>query len=322
MVGSYDLCAHRSFIEYNIGIKQPYNAASMKGTIVHKVMEILAQSKLCQQDGDVGFDDEMLGEVYVDEIQPISILSRVFEKYQEENPQMDLDEAMYKETSRLVKKAIAYSGGEYDPRNLDIVAVEHPFDMVINKPWAKYSYESPAGIVEGQLALKGTIDLVIKHDDNTYEIRDYKTSARAWDWAKNSEKTDENIYKDFQIMLYYYAACHAFPKIKNILFTIYFINVDKPMLITFDRTDLPMIENVIRKKFETMVADKKPKLNVSFRCKFCPFSKDIQKGTKKTVCEFFRDEIKTIGFDRTMAEHARWDQIGRYGSGGGKVDRE
>jgi hypothetical protein len=71
-----------------------------------------------------------------------------------------------------------------------------------------------------------------------------------------------------------------------------------------------------------MVADKKPKLNISFRCKFCPFSKDIQKGTKKTVCEYFRDRIKNDGFDRTMIEEANWGAINRYGSGGGKVDRE
>lgn len=322
MVSAYDLCAHRAFIEYNIGIKQPYNPASMKGTIVHKVMEVLAQSKLCQQNNKTCFEDDMLGTISLDKIQPISILSRVFEKYKEETPELNLDEVFYKETSSLVKKAITYSNGEYDPRNLDIVAVEHPFDMIIKKPWAKYKYETPQGIMEGQLALKGTIDLVIKHDDNTYEIRDYKTSGRAWDWAKNSEKNDQNIYKDFQIMLYYYAACNAFPKIKNILFTIYFINVDKPFLITFDRTDLPMIENVIKEKFLKMVKDTKPKLNISFRCRFCPFSKDIQKGTKQTVCEFFRDRINKDGFEKTMATHARWDQINRYGSGGGKADRE
>ena len=323
MVGSYNLCQHRSFIEYNIGIKQPYNMASMKGTIVHKVMEVLAQSKLCQQNNNTSFDDDMLGLVTINEVQPISILQRVFEQYKVDNPDLDFfTEDLYKETSRLVKKAINYNDGEFDPRKLNIVSVEHPFDMIVNKPWAKYSYESPEGVVEGQLAIKGTIDLVIKHDDNTYEIRDYKTSARAWDWAKNAEKNDQNIYKDFQIMLYYYAACHAFPKVKNILFTLYFINVDKPFLITFDRTDLPAIEKAIRSKFEEMVSNKKPKLNISFRCRFCPFSKDNVKGTNQTTCEFFRDRIREDGFDRTMAEHARWDQISRYGSGGGKADRE
>lgn len=321
MVGSYSMCPQRAFIEYQIGMKQENNLAAMKGTIVHKVMEILAQSKLCQQNGSNSFDDDMLGVISLDEIQPMSILNRVFEQYKEETPDLNLDEAFYKETSTLVKKAITYNNGEYDPRNLDIVAVEHPFDMVIKKPWAKYKYETPEGVMEGQLALKGTIDLVIKHDDSTYEIRDYKT-GRAWDWAKNSEKNDQNIYKDFQIMLYYYAACHAFPNIKHILFTIYFINVDKPFLIAFDRTDLPMIENVIKEKFLKMVADTKPKLNISFRCRFCPFSKDIQKGTKQTVCEFFRDKIREDGFEKTMVEHARWDQINRYGCGGGKVDRE
>jgi len=32
--------------------------------------------------------------------------------------------------------------------------------LLIDKPWAEYKYETENGIVEGKLAIKGTIDLI------------------------------------------------------------------------------------------------------------------------------------------------------------------
>ena len=177
----------------------------------------------------------------------------------------------------------------FDPRNRDIVCPEQHFDFVINKPWANYSFDTPEGKLEGQLALKGTIDLITKIDDNFFEIIDWKTGRRL-DWATGKEKTQEKLENDPQLMIYHYAVSHLYPHIDNIMVTINFINDGGPFSICFQKSDLSRTENMLRQKFEKIKATKKPQLHKTWMCsKLCHFGKTTFANSAISPLEEYRD---------------------------------
>jgi len=54
------------FLEYNLGWRGPTNTKAEKGTVVHKVLEVLAIIKKMQQNGRKRFDDDIAGRINVD----------------------------------------------------------------------------------------------------------------------------------------------------------------------------------------------------------------------------------------------------------------
>ena len=80
----------------------------------------------------------------------------------------------------------------FDPRNRNILCPEQQFDIVIDKPWAEYEYKTTKETIKGQLAIKGTIDLITQINDDTLEIIDWKTGRRL-DWATGEEKTQSKL---------------------------------------------------------------------------------------------------------------------------------
>ena len=54
------MCEQQYFIEYNLGIRSPSNKKADKGTIVHKVLEILAGIKLTEQNKESEYIDDIL----------------------------------------------------------------------------------------------------------------------------------------------------------------------------------------------------------------------------------------------------------------------
>ena len=59
------MCEQQYFIEYVLGIRSPSNKKADKGTIVHKVLEILACIKQAQQDGINKLNDDAIGSISV-----------------------------------------------------------------------------------------------------------------------------------------------------------------------------------------------------------------------------------------------------------------
>ena len=89
---------------------------------------------------------------------------------------------------------LTHNNGQFDPRLRDVYHPEPHFDIPIEEDWAKFEYEINGEKVEGQLAIKGTIDLVTKIDDDTIEVIDWKTGRRM-DWATGEVKD----YKKLEI---------------------------------------------------------------------------------------------------------------------------
>lgn len=211
--------------------------------------------------------------------------------------------------------------GEYDPRKRNIHAPEKNFEFPIDKEWAYYHYTLKGEDLIGQFAIKGTIDLITKIDDDTLEIVDWKTGQRL-NWATGQTKTYDDLCKDKQLLLYYYAARRAFPEFKNIILTIYFVRDGGPYTVTFDDSDMDKMESILEKHFTYVQNCDKPRpinMNQSdFRCqKLCNYYKNNQPGTRENICRFMQNEIKKKGIEKVIDEHSSEGfELGSYASPG------
>lgn len=287
------MCEQQYFAEYVLGWRGPSGFKATKGTIFHKVLEILAVIKKAQQDNLTSIDDDIVGKININNYNLNTLIEKVYKHYETAEPYHKWSVKDYKDCHSWVYKALEFNNGMFDPRNNIIIQPEQRFDITIKKPWAAYSYETNEGKLEGYLALKGTIDLITQIDDKTFEICDYKTGKRL-DWATGQEKTQEKLEKDPQLRIYHYAISHLYPHIDHIIFTIYFINDGGPFSICFDKSDIPATEDMLRRKFEIVKNTRKPKLNKSWMCsKLCHFGKTTFENTTVTPITEYRDNQQT-----------------------------
>jgi hypothetical protein len=285
------MCEQQYFFEYVLGWRGKSGQKADKGTICHKVLEILAVIKKGLQDNLTVVNDDILGDISTSKYNLNTIIEQVYKYYTEANPHHKWSPKDYKDCHAWVYKAIEFNGGMFDPRNRNILCPEQHFDFEIQKPWAKYSYDTPDGKLEGNLALKGTIDLITLVGDNTIEVIDWKTGRRL-DWATGEEKTQEKLENDPQLRIYHYAIKHLFPNIEHIIFSIYFINDGGPFSICFDDSDLSKTEDMIRRKFDIIKQVKRPKLNKSWMCnKLCHFGKTTFEDTNIDPIIEYRDNM-------------------------------
>lgn len=285
------MCEQQYFFEYVLGWRGKSGQKADKGTICHKVLEILAVIKKGLQDNLTIVNDDILGDISTSKYNLNTIIEQVYKYYTEANPHHKWSPKDYKDCHAWVYKAIEFNGGMFDPRNRNILCPEQHFDFEIQKPWAKYSYDTTDGKLEGNLALKGTIDLITLVGDNTIEVIDWKTGRRL-DWATGEEKTQEKLENDPQLRIYHYAIKHLFPNIQHIIFSIYFINDGGPFSICFDDSDLSKTEDMIRRKFDVIKQVKRPKLNKSWMCnKLCHFGKTTFQDTNINPVIEYRDNM-------------------------------
>lgn len=316
------MCEHQYFMEYVLGYRSPSNKKADKGTIVHKVLEILAYIKLNIQNNSDSFIDDIVGKVVVTKYNLNTIIEKVYNYYTSKFTHHEWDVKDYKDCHAWVHKALSYNNGMFDPRNRNILCPEQHFDIEIVKPWSKYKYDTPEGILEGHLAIKGTIDLITTVDDKTIEIIDWKTGKRL-DWATGQEKTLEKLQQDPQLRIYHYAVSHLYPHIEHCIVSINFINDGGAFSICFDKKDLIQTEQMLRLKFETIKKTQKPKLNKTWKCnKLCHFGKSsfdenshvlpiieyrdgqlCAKESKMTKCEQVKHDVELKGIKNVVAEY-------------------
>lgn len=305
---THSMCEQQFFAEYVLGWRGPSGQKADKGTITHKVLEILAVIKKNQQDNIESFEDDVVGTVYTESYNLNTIIEKVYRFYTEKTTHHKWSIKDYKDCHSWVYKAIEFNNGMFDPRNRNVLCPEQHFDFEIKKPWAKYSYNVNGQKIDGHLALKGTIDLITLVSPNTIEIIDWKTGKRL-DWATGQEKTQEKLENDPQLRIYHYAIKHLYPHIENIMFSIYFINDGGPFSICFHDSDLAETENMLRQKFEIIKNTKKPKLNKSWMCnKLCHFGKTTFDNTNIDALTEYRDgHVCSPGQTMTKCEQIKHD---------------
>jgi len=303
------MCEQQYFFEYVIGYRSPSNKKADKGTIVHKVLEILAGIRLSEQNNSPYYEDDILGKIDINNYNIDHITELVYAYYTSQFKHHEWMPKDLKDSHLWVNKALTDHNGIFDPRSRNIVQPEQHFDIVIDKPWAAYKYETKDGILEGNLAIKGTVDLITKVNDCTLEVIDWKTGRRL-DWATGQEKTLEKLYKDPQLKIYHYALSKLYPEYDHIIMSINFINDGGAFSMCFDKSDLPSTEDLIRKKFEEIKKCKKPKLSKSWKCtKLCHFGKNTFENHDKIlpIIEYRDGQICNKGDYMTMCEQVKHD---------------
>jgi hypothetical protein len=305
---AHNMCEQQYFLEYVLGWRGPSGQKADKGTIVHKVLEILAIIQKANQDNIKVITDDIIGKIDIHNYDLDVVIDQVYSHYANQCSHHTWSKKDHKDCKEWVYKAINFNSGMFDPRKRNILFPEKHFDFEIKKPWAKYDFDSPDGKITGNLALKGTVDLLTCVNQKTIEVIDWKTGKRL-DWATGKEKTQEKLENDSQLRIYHYAISHLFPDIEHIIFSIYFINDGGPFSICFDKSDLIQTEDMLRKKFEHIKKTKKPKLNKSWMCtKLCHFGKTTFENTSVLPILEYRDgQVCDKGKFMTKCEQIKHD---------------
>lgn len=312
----YEYCQMQFYFTYVLGYQSPSGKKAQLGTIVHKVMEILATLKKEQQDNpdakSLKIMDDAVGEVkctvkalytkkFVDKLLKMS-----YDHYTS-NCHHSYTNADYKFCDELVQIAIEYNDGQFDPRNRKIVAAEPHFDIPIEEDWAKFSYKDENGeTIEGQLAIKGTIDFVTEVDEGIIEVIDWKTGRRL-NWATGEEKTYEKLCEDPQLLLYNYAISKLFPEYEQAIMSIFFIRDGGPFSMCFDETDQKKFLGMLENRWKSIMRNDFPKPcspnRKNFKCtKLCHFYKTNWPGTNTPMCQYAEEHLIAFGYDETTAK--------------------
>ena len=162
-----------------------------------------------------------------------------------------------KEISRLTWLGLDHNDGQFDPRLRQIVDPEPHFDIEIKEDWAKYEYEIGGKSLVGNLAIKGTIDLVTKIDDDTIEVLDWKTGQRK-NWATGEKKTYDKLCEDPQLLLYYYAISNLYPEYKNVIMSIFYVKDGGPFSMCWDDSDKVKFLGMLKNRFLQIQRNNKP----------------------------------------------------------------
>ncbi len=317
---TYDMCQLKYYLEYTLGRKTYSGKAAIKGSIVHKALEILGTKKLASQSGLTSFyDDELSIKYDVDALNSGKAIDRMtidaYNHYSKNNTHLEWEGKDEADCVKWVHKVLDYEDGSFSPLNRRIVEVEHFFDLEIKEPWAEYDFTIGEKRIQGNLAIRGTIDLITSVSENpkVYEVIDWKTGKYRKDWAKDKEKNYDEFRDDFQIRLYHYALARNFPDVETFVFTVFFVNVDGPHTVFFSKNDIPETMIKLKERFLEIKNNQKPtRIKGNFKCRWCDFSKN-----RHDICDKAYNQIIKLGIDRTTSINIREGALTSY-SGGGK----
>jgi hypothetical protein len=306
-------------------MREPSNQKADKGTITHKALEILARKKLALQQEGEAFTDGETGRVFrTAEVDAELAIEHAWNHYTTKFDHHTWKVRDFEDCRGWMYDAMSLWGGLFNPLQRNVLSPEQYFDFTIDAPWAAYRYVLPDGkVLEGQLGLKGTIDLVCATgDDGVIELVDWKTGLRK-DWATGKPKDWASLRKDPQLRIYHYALSRVYPWTKEIIITIVFIRDGGPFSLPFSREDLPETEAMLRKRFETIRDSTRPRrIWGDWKCKrLCHYGKTKQEGTGVTICETMNQQLIDLGMERATAKHADFGVTLHYGEGGGRSER-
>jgi hypothetical protein len=280
---SHRMCPMQYYMEYTLGWRGKSGKKADKGTIVHKILEIGALAKKGLQKGRKTFKDSQIGRIQTANYDPDylnGIIDKVYEYYTSRTPHHDWKPLDLKHCRKWVWKIFEDHDGMFDPKNRLVVDAEPHFDFEVEEEWGAYKYELEDGtIMEGNLSLKGTIDLITDVGDDTYEVIDWKTGRRL-DWATGKEKTPASLQNDPQLRIYHLAVKKLYPHVKSFLITIHFMNDGGPFTLHFQDSDIPETMEMLRAKFEVIKNTTAPQQIFSWKCsKLCSAGKNTYEGT-------------------------------------------
>ncbi len=302
-------CHNKFFIEQILKYRSGNIKAGLKGTILHEVNEVLAHVRWSQLNGEIFGDDgdgcSTDGRFGIDLTLPISIrtveelTSLTFEYYKASEPFHNWKPEDKKDCIEWAKRVYK---SPYNPLNLDILEVERFFEIELVEPEFCYSYGEG---VEGFLKLRGVIDLIIKHDETTVEILDWKSGQRK-DFHTQKVKEIDDLYDDTQLLVYLYAV-KTLLKYPNIIVTIFYLR-EGPITLNFQEKHIKRAKEKILEKFEAIKAKNRADRDISWKCgKLCDFNKRTFEGTHvKPFVEFRDGEFTKAGETMSICQQVHY----------------
>ena len=322
---NYEFCQMQYFLTYVLGWQSDSGKRADMGTMAHKVMEILAGLKKFQQDNSrkkyLVVEDDKCGKIRVDKdrLYTDEFVDELIAKSIEEYGKTSTHKFYRKErqeVSDTVYTFLTHNGGQFDPRLRNVYYPEPHFDLPIEEDWAKFDFVDANGNTQkGQLAIKGTIDLVTLVNEDTIEVVDWK-SGRRLNWASGEEKTYKKMQNDPQLLLYFYAMSKMFPDFPNRIMSIFFYkdtegNPDPvPYSFCFDKSDEARFLDMLRSRVEEIRQNVSPKpldsTRTDFRCKYlCHFCKNNFEGETENMCIITEKHLKEHGMQETVKKLTR-----------------
>lgn len=308
--------------EYLFGFPGKSGAKALMGTIFHKAQELRAQASKAIRAKEDKFEDDNFGEVLVSDAVNIDWAHKIsFDYYTEKNPELNLGDKEFKETNQWIVETNA-NYPHYDPLNLNIIQTEQFFDIEINEPWAKYEGIVKGQKVEGQLRIKGTMDLILKISKDTYELLDYKSGSLRSDFATGEIKDLKYLENDVQLLLYLIALQHLWPD-KHWILTLFYIRVGGLFSVLGDDEMMERAQTMLKEIFKKIsVCDSPQQLdpyNRDWRCKhLCPFSKSASYTRGQSICQHYKRRIDSKGLQFVQDEVMNEKKLFNYQDGGGR----
>lgn len=154
----------------------------------------------------------------------------------------------FEDDLKLVEKVLSTKGKKHPLIENKIIGVEVPFDLEFNVGTDNY------------YRILGYIDLVTEIDEDTIEVRDYKTG----NWAK----TYDQAFNDPQMRIYSIAAKKLFPSYKYVIMTLDYLR-KQPVTVIFSEEDDRESHKALQKYFKEIQQNEDPQRKKSFMCRFC-----------------------------------------------------
>lgn len=313
-VSTYKWCPLKAYIDYTLGYSGPGILPAHRGTIYHRIMEILGHIKLSRQKQEETHYDDICGTIDVNNFDLDEIETKVYEYYSSRLVDLKGRQWTHKdlpEIKKWIKTTLEYNDGMINPLNKDIFALEKNFNIELTDEWARYSYDLADGSkLNGFLKLIGTIDNIAKVNDTTLEILDYKSGQSRKDWSKNEdrEKDYSDFEQDFQLRLYHYALSKLYPEIENIITSIYYVRAGGLFSLCFSKDDVEKTHLMIRDVFLEMKNNEHPKAVPSWKClAFCNCGLQTYAETDVKPIKEYRDGSHTkAGCDMSVCKQTEF----------------
>ncbi len=302
--GQWDFCPQSYFFNYILGREGKLYKATVKGTIVHKVLEIIAKIKQADQLDNKTIKDDIIGTKVIHRYEVGEIIGEIYNFYIKKYNYHEWGSVDLKDCIKWVQTVL--DDKQFSPLNRNIIQPELSFNFEIQQPWAVYDNDK-------FLRLKGTIDLVTQISPKVYEVIDWKTGQRK-NW-NTGEKKDQNYFlskEDFQLRLYHYAIHKTYPFLDQVIMTIYYNRDGGPFTVNFSKEDFQRTEDIIEERFNEIKNTDIPILNKSWKChRLCNFGKNSFKNPlfnsrykrEMTQCEQVEFELKSNGINQTIEEY-------------------
>jgi len=244
------MCPWLYFLEYVCNIPSESGRAARIGTIIHGVLE---ESSIARLKGLPDIDRfKLLAELVVKDgdLRPDDVKkgTRCLEWFQKNS--------------------------EWDPYSKSIIGVETKFEIELEGEKWRTVDESGK---ECQLVITGTVDRTDEIGPDWLHIIDYKTGARKdFSKPKPTVKTSQDIFMDIQPRMYHKALKHIYgERYSNFLVTMLYPNDGGPFTISYNDEDIKVTDNMLQKRFRTILTNNNPKRNQSWKCKsFCSHGKN------------------------------------------------